>query len=123
VLTLILPRERGPRLASHAGAAFALAASISIAAISTGPAQAQEIEGGGCVGSWNTLNCVTRWAPYGDPYIRIVPPAADARAQALSKAREQRWVARCRPVIRQDRYGVFRYHYAMQGCGFGIGEY
>jgi hypothetical protein len=35
--------------------------------------------------------------------------------------RDRRWVARCRPVVRQDRYGVSRYHYAAPGCMFGVG--
>ena len=86
-------------------------------------AQAQEIESGGCVATANAFGCATRWAPYGDPYIRLVPPPADAAARARARERERRWVARCRPVIRQDRYGVPRYHYAMPGCEFGVGEY
>jgi hypothetical protein len=29
---------------------------------------------------------------------------------------------RCRPSVRQDRYGVPRYHYAARGCEFGVIE-
>ena len=29
------------------------------------------------------------------------------------------WQARCHPVIRQDQYGVPRYHYAAPGCDLG----
>jgi Domain of unknown function (DUF6894) len=36
-----------------------------------------------------------------------------------STERERDWIARCRPVIRQDRYGVGRYHYSAPGCEFG----
>jgi hypothetical protein len=33
--------------------------------------------------------------------------------------RERDWMARCRPMIRPDRYGVGRYQYAAPGCEFG----
>ena len=103
------------------GAVFALSVMTSMAASSA--AHAQTIVNGGCIGNWATLNCVTRWAPAGDPFIRLVPSFPDAAARRRAIAREQRWADRCRPVIRQDRYGVARYHYAVAGCEFGVGEY
>ena len=104
-----------------AGAAFALSVLVSAAAPSQ--ARAQELESGGCVGGVYAYNCVNRWGPAGDPFIRIVPPPADAAERAIANERERRWADRCRPVIKQDRYGVGRYHYAMPGCEFGIGGY
>jgi hypothetical protein len=113
--------RRGSRLTAFAGAAFALSVLVSSAAPSQ--ARAQEIESGGCVGSAFAYNCVDRWGPTGDPFIRIVPPPTDAAERARASERERRWVDRCRPVIDHDRYGVARYRYAMPGCEFGIGAY
>lgn len=87
------------------------------------PAHAQEIKTGGCIGGWHAFNCVTLWAPAGDPFIRKVPQPTDPAEQARAEERDRRWVQRCHPVIKQDRYGVPRYHYAMPGCEFGDGEF
>jgi len=78
---------------------------------------------GGCVGGRGSFNCVTRWAPAGDPFVREVPQPVDEAARARARERERRWVDRCHPVIEPDRYGVPRYHYAMPGCEFGVGEF
>ncbi len=110
---------RFARCASWAGAAFALTIIASAACAS---AQAQEVTSGGCVGARRSFNCVTRWAPTRDPFIRSVPPPADAAALVRLRERDRRWVDRCRPILKQDRYGVLRYHYAMPGCAFGVGE-
>jgi hypothetical protein len=110
---------RFARSASWAGAAFALTIIASAACAS---AQAQEVMTGGCVGTWHSFNCATLWAPSRDPFIRHVPPPADAAALARARERDRRWVDRCRPILTQDRYGVLRYHYAMPGCEFGVGE-
>ncbi|MGH6674234.1 MAG: hypothetical protein ACRECV_19990 [Xanthobacteraceae bacterium] len=113
----------GARVASRSfgvfGAAFAL--SLVTAAILTS-AQAQELRVGGCVGSWNSFNCVTRWGPADDPFIRSVPQPTDPAAKAEVEAQDRRWASRCRPSIVQDRYGVARYTYAMPGCEFGVGD-
>jgi hypothetical protein len=100
------------------GAAFAFAAATAIA--TSGPAQAQEMITGGCVGGRYSFNCVGRWGPAGDPYIREVPQPTDSAERALAKERDQAWVKRCRPIIRPDRYGVPRYYYAAPGCEFGV---
>lgn len=36
-------------------------------------------------------------------------------------ARDANWVARCKPTIKADRYGVSRYSYAAKGCEWGYG--
>ncbi len=74
-----------------------------------------------CLGGWTDFNCVTRWGPGGDPYVRTVPQAVGAEKARVS-ARERPWLARCRPVMTHDSYGVARYHYAAPGCEFGVGE-
>jgi len=92
-------------------------------AATSNSALAQEIESGGCIESWNTFNCVTRWAPDGDPFIRSVPQPTEPAERARARERDRRWVDRCHPHITPDRYGVGRYHYAMPGCEFGVGTY
>ncbi|HTV38721.1 MAG TPA: hypothetical protein VMF12_19995 [Xanthobacteraceae bacterium] len=109
-----------PRSASFAGAALALSLLGSAAPTA---AHAQMIESGGCVNGWYSFNCVTRWAPAGDPFVREVPQPLDQAARALAKERDRRWVNRCKPTIEQDRYGVPRYRYAVPGCEFGVGEF
>jgi hypothetical protein len=74
---------------------------------------------GGCIGWWDTLNCVVRWGPIGDPYVSQVPePASDAE-RGVATDRERRWEQHCRPQITLDRYGVPRYLYAAPGCDYG----
>ncbi len=87
------------------------------------PAHAQEMSIGGCIGSRLSINCVTRWGPATDPYIRLVPQPMEAAERARLRERDRRWAARCHPALRQDRYGVARYVYAMPGCEFGAGEF
>jgi len=73
-----------------------------------------------CVGSRASLSCVGQWGPSVDPHIRYAPGPRDPREEAEAAERERRWVARCRPVIRQDQYGVARYRYAAPGCEYGV---
>jgi hypothetical protein len=77
-----------------------------------------EIEATSCVRSFRSFTCVTRWGPAVDPNIRYAPPR-DEREQSELAARNQQWLARCRPVIRADEYGVGRYRYAASGCEYG----
>jgi hypothetical protein len=90
------------------------------AAVSFEPAHGQE--GGmvvlNCVGSGFAISCVKRWGSRPDPYVRRLVPR-DPQEEAESAERERKWAARCRPVMKQDRYGVSRYEYAAQGCEFG----
>ena len=82
---------------------------------------ADSVRTSSCVGSYGTIACSTRWRTIGsgDGSITLVPSADDAQEAA---ARERKWLARCRPVVRQDAYGVGRYHYAAPGCEFGKSE-
>jgi hypothetical protein len=53
-----------------------------------------------------------------NPYVISVPPVSDQdRTDAAN--RDRLWQSRCRPVIRQDAYGVPRYQYAAPGCEYG----
>jgi hypothetical protein len=69
-----------------------------------------------CVGSRGLVTCVDKWhKTYGDSG----PRQKTEQEIAESAERDRKWVARCRPVLRQDRYGVDRYEYAASGCEFG----
>lgn len=52
------------------------------------------------------------------PHIILVPPLV-GEARAAAEARDRQWVERCRPQIRQDRFGMPRYVYVAPGCEFG----
>jgi hypothetical protein len=71
-----------------------------------------------CVGTGGSYACFHTNGE-SDPYVRHVPPPASDKESAESAERDRLWVARCRPVVRQDAYGVGRYYYAAPGCEFG----
>jgi hypothetical protein len=75
-----------------------------------------------CFGDYDAFSCSTIWGHASDPYIRAVPSPSIAQEHSGLAARNRKWIARCRPVIRQDHYGVARYHYAAPGCEFGAFE-
>ncbi|MGH7246575.1 MAG: hypothetical protein ACREH9_00580 [Pseudomonadota bacterium] len=110
-----------PRSAARIGAAIFL--SYMTLGIVGASARAQEMSSGSCIGSLSSLDCATRWGWADDPFIRVVPPPVDEAARARASERKRRWAYRCRPSVKQDRYGVARYHYAEPGCEFGAGEY
>jgi hypothetical protein len=108
--------------------AAALVAVITVMVLVTGtPARAQDRAAGGisstsCVGGFTTFNCVTRWGPAGDPYVRAVPRPVDEAEKARLVARDHKWLERCKPIVERDRYGVGRLHYAAPGCEFGVSD-
>ncbi len=73
-----------------------------------------------CVFAYGSANCVRQYR-YNDPgnsgIKRYAEPSAEERAEA--QERDRAWQARCRPVLRQDYYGVSRYVYAAPGCEYG----
>jgi hypothetical protein len=83
------------------------------------PASADYIRSTTCVGASGTSSCITRWSDGGDPHIIQVPQPFSDDERTRAAARDRKWVARCKPVIHQDRYGVPRYYYAAPGCEFG----
>ena len=85
------------------------------------PAQAAS-GSGSCVRSGGVVSCAGQWNRQGGggiPLIVSVPGPGTDQQQALAMERERRWTDYCRPVIKQDRYGVGRYYYAAPGCEFG----
>jgi hypothetical protein len=105
------------RSISHLAAALVLSGSTVFAICGAARAEGSGI--GGCIGSWDTLNCVVRWGPIGDPYVRQVPERTSDTERGFSTDRERRWEQHCRPQIALDRYGVPRYLYAAPGCELG----
>lgn len=96
--------------------AAALAALLTLAA---DPAAAGA-ENYNCVRSGSSFSCNEFWGvPGGFPRIVRVPGPRTEIEEAEARERERRWVERCRPVIRRDRYGVGRYFYVAAGCEFG----
>ena len=79
------------------------------------PARASGIDVTNCVRSSLDFSCVERWNWTGDPSMH----RRDPQEEAESAERERQWEARCRPVVKQDQYGVSRYQYAAPGCEFG----
>jgi len=75
--------------------------------------------GGGSSGGYSNGGCVEMRRELTNPYLITVPQPQAEKDVADSAARERLWQARCRPVIRQDQYGVRRYHYAAPGCEYG----
>jgi hypothetical protein len=63
--------------------------------------------------------CVETRHELGNPYVIHVAPPQGERAVAEAAEHERLWRSRCRPVIRQDAYGMRRYHYAAPGCDYG----
>ncbi len=102
--------------AAHVGAAIILSVMTSTSAYAGGVGDTS------CVGTWKGFNCVTRGGPAGDPYVRLVPEPLGEADKARVLARDRKWLARCRPVVEHDRYGVARYYYFAPGCEFGVGE-
>ncbi len=96
--------------------ALVAGALVTAALLAPGPAAAGGIDSLSCTGSGAFFNCVRRWDATPE---RLTPDPED---EARSAERERKWLARCRPTVRQDSYGVGRYHYAAPGCEFGRSE-
>jgi hypothetical protein len=86
------------------------------------PARADGSAAVNCVGSHGSVSCAAQWGPRVHPHIRRYSAPRDEQLEKEAAARERRWVARCRPVAKEDPYGVSRYQYAAPGCEFGKGQ-
>jgi hypothetical protein len=75
--------------------------------------------GGGSGSGYGYGGCVSIEHELTNPYVIEVPQPRTEREIAEAAERERLWQARCRPVIRQDHYGVRRYHYAVPDCEYG----
>jgi hypothetical protein len=76
-----------------------------------------------CVYSYGLEICNERWGKTEGGFPRVIQVPAPRAEEAEERGRhERKWLARCHPVIKQDRYGVGRYFYAAPGCEFGKTE-
>lgn len=104
----------------------AIAAAVLSAAFVSGlPAGARAQSGGfTCTSSAGILSCagsIGRGRGSFPQIIHLQP--ADAQAEERRSAeRYRKWLARCQPEFRQDRYGVSRARYVASGCDFGKTE-
>ena len=87
--------------------------------IALAPAHADSTTLLNCVGSYGSVSCALVRGPTVDPHIRQLRTPRDEQLEKEAAQRERKWAARCRPVLKEDRYGVSRYEYAAPGCEFG----
>lgn len=99
--------------------ASCLAVTACIIVIGHSPARADGVFTDSCVGG-ASFSCAGVWRDQiANPHlIHVAPPSSEEDIEAAAE-RDRRWVAHCRPVIKQDRYGVRRYQYAAPGCEYG----
>jgi hypothetical protein len=72
-----------------------------------------------CYGAANVRSCVASFRRGRfNPHVIDVPRQSPEEREA-AEARDRVWAEHCRPVIRQDRYGMPRYSYAAPGCEYG----
>lgn len=102
----------------------ALAGGVALQALFFMPAMADVTYSAGCIAGGGffsgSANCVfmERDGPGGIARIyKVEEPRGEELDAALE--RDRKWLARCKPVIRQDAHGVGRYYYAASGCEFG----
>jgi hypothetical protein len=108
----------GTRCASAARAGFAPLVLLLIAG--SFPARADGARSTSCVSTRGSFNCVTTWrGGLGDAHITHVPGPISDQEDTESRERDRLWQVRCKPVVRQDEYGVPRYRYAARGCEYG----
>jgi hypothetical protein len=103
--------------------AWLLAFALLALSIMSAPARAENGDGSqtwNCYGTRNMESCVSTFRGGRlSPHVIAVPAPGSAEALAAAEARDKRWAERCRPVVRQDRYGMPRYTYDTPGCEYG----
>ncbi len=74
--------------------------------------------GGGANTSYGADTCIEVRHELTNPYVIQVAPQTEADYRAAAE-HDRLWTAHCKPVVKQDRYGVDRYVYAAPGCDYG----
>jgi hypothetical protein len=84
-------------------------------------AEASGFRNKSCVYDRGAVSCVTTWSRSGtpDPHVTATAKEPSAEETSAKEEREKLWLARCKPELKQDDYGVMRYSYAATGCEFG----
>jgi hypothetical protein len=93
-------------------------AALALLALSmmSAPARSEGVATLNCTGSRHARSCVATFRR-GNFHPHVI--GAPAPVDEDLAARDRRWLERCRPVARQDRYGMPRYSYGAPGCEFG----
>jgi hypothetical protein len=103
--------------------AWLAALALLLLSMMVAPARSEPAEGVSsfnCYGTRKMASCVESFRSGSfSPHVIRVPAPQSADEVAAADARDRRWAERCRPQIRQDRYGMPRYSYAAVGCEFG----
>jgi hypothetical protein len=103
--------------------AWLAALALPVLSMMSAPARSEPGEGVhifNCYGTRNTESCISTFhSGRLNPHVITVPAPTSADEVAAAEARDRRWTEVCRPVIRQDRYGMPRYSYAAPGCEYG----
>jgi hypothetical protein len=102
------------------------AAAAGLAAITAtliGLSSAQAWSGSGsedCVFSRWGSSCTHSWRRgFVNPYVISVPQPHTEQEIADFNLRDRLWRTRCKPVVKQDIYGISRYSYSAPGCDYG----
>lgn len=96
-------------------------ATVTVAAALSNPQPATAgVERETCSRVGDQWTCTLRWDDGDRGFPKVIYVPYQDRREAADW--EKTWLARCRPVIRRDRYGIGRYIYAAPGCEFGKSE-
>ena len=96
-----------PRHGSTSGSVAIVGVAIILSVMTRTSTYAAGVSDTSCIGAWHGFNCVTRWGRLGDPSVRLVPEPGEEEKKSRM-VRDRRWLARCRPVVEYDHYGVAR---------------
>lgn len=106
-------------LLAWVAALVVLALSISHTPARPEPAAAPpEVEVFTCFDSRFGEACVVRPGRV-NPHVIHVPQPTSEEERVAAAQRDKAWMARCRPTVQQDRYGMPRYVYAAPDCEYG----
>ena len=103
-------------LLSIRNTAILLVAGLLVAPLAPAHAQSASFT---CVGSGASVSCAGRLGPAEFPQIIQVREPYTERELAEASDRDRKWLARCEPILRQDRNGVRRYLYKAPDCDVG----
>jgi hypothetical protein len=122
MVTTMSPELHSCARTGRGAVAACLAVMAWMMAVGLAPARADGVLAGSCLRG-GAFACSGFWRDrIANPHLIYVPPPGSEEDAEAAAERERRWVAYCRPIIRQDRYGVGRYHYAAPGCEYGKSE-
>ena len=102
--------------------AWLAALALLVLSMMSAPARSQPagVSTYNCYGTRNMTSCVETYRKGAfNPHVISIPGPQSDEERKATEARDRRWAERCRPMVRQDRYGVPRYSYGSPGCEYG----